>query len=160
MRVAHLALDLGLGHQRGDRVDDDEIDRAGAHELVGDLERLLAVVGLRDQQLLDLDAEPARVVDVERVLGVDERAHAAGALRLGDRVQRQRGLARRLGAVDLDDAAARQAADAEREVERDRAGRDDVDLGAISPPSSGMIAPLPNCFSMAAMAPAPPSSSP
>src|SRR5262249_31393673 len=31
-------------------------------------------------------------------------------------------------AVDLDDAAARQAADAERDVEAERAGRDDVDL--------------------------------
>ena len=127
MRVAHLALDLGARRQRGDRVDDDQIDRAGAHERVGDLERLLAAVGLRDQQILEVDAEPPRVVGVERVLGVDERAHAAGALRLGDRVQRQRGLARRLRAVDLDDASARQAAAAERDVERDRAGRDDLD---------------------------------
>ena len=101
-----------------------------------------------------LDAELARVADVERVLGVDERAHAAGALRLGDRVQRQRRLAGRLGAVDLDDAAARQAADAERDVEADRAGRDRRRSRPMSPPDSGMIAPLPNCFSMAAMAPA------
>ena len=100
------------------------------------------------------DAELARVADVERVLGVDEGAHAARALRLGDRVQRQRRLARRLGAVDLDDAAARQAADAEREVEADRAGRDRRRSRRCRRPTSGMIAPLPNCFSMAAMAPA------
>ena len=74
-----------------------------------------------------IDAEPARVVGVERVLGIDERAHAARALGLGDRVQRQRGLARRLRAVDLDDAAARQPAAAERDIERDRAGGDDLD---------------------------------
>ena len=59
--VAHLALDLGLGHERRDRVDDDDVDRAGAHEHVGDLERLLAVVGLRDEQLVGLHAELARV---------------------------------------------------------------------------------------------------
>ena len=88
--------------------------------------------GCETSRSLEVDAEPARVVDVERVLGVDERAHAARALRLGDRVQRQRGLARRLGAVDLDDAAARQAADAERDVERDRAGRDGLDLGDLA----------------------------
>ena len=50
----------------------------------------------------------------------------------GDRVQGQRRLARRLGAVDLDHPAARQAAHAEREVEADRAGRDDVDLGDVA----------------------------
>ena len=49
----------------------------GADEHVGDLERLLAVVGLRDEQLVGLHAELARVGRVERVLGVDERGDAA-----------------------------------------------------------------------------------
>ncbi len=60
---------------------------------------------------------------VERVLGVDERRHAAGLLRVGDRVQRERRLAAGLRAVDLDDAPSRQPADAERHVERDRPRR-------------------------------------
>src|SRR5690606_28116455 len=38
-------------------------------------------------------------------------------LRLGDDLQRERGLTRRLGAVDLDHPPARQAAHAEREVQ-------------------------------------------
>ena len=125
---------------------------ARAHQLIGDLERLLAVVRLRHQQLLETHAEPSRVLRIERVLGVDERAGAAQPLRLGDRVQRQRRLARRLGAEDLDDPAARQPADAERHVERQRSRRDDLDVADVLAPSSGMIAPLPNCFSMAAMA--------
>ena len=78
-RVAHLAFDLGLGRERGDRVDDDQVDRARAHQHVGDLERLLAGVGLRDQQLLRLTPSFLRVCDVERVLGVDEGADAAAA---------------------------------------------------------------------------------
>ena len=41
--------------------------------------------------------------------------------------KRERGFAGRLRAVDLDDAAARQAADAERDVETERAGGDDFD---------------------------------
>ena len=36
---------------------DDNIDRAGTDQHLGDLERLLAVVGLGDQQLVDVDAE-------------------------------------------------------------------------------------------------------
>ena len=47
--IAHLAFDFGLGHQRRDRVDDDHVDAARAHQHVGDFEALLAGVGLRDQ---------------------------------------------------------------------------------------------------------------
>src|SRR3954469_8050553 len=42
--VTHLALDLGAGHERRDRVDDDDVERAGADEHVGDLQRLLTGV--------------------------------------------------------------------------------------------------------------------
>ena len=45
---------------------------------------------------------------------------------LGQDVLAESGLARGLGAEDLGDSAARDAADAERKVQRDRAGRDDV----------------------------------
>ena len=100
----------------------------GADEHVGDLERLLAVVGLRDEQLVDVHAEVLGVQGVHGVLRVYERAHAAELLGLGDDVVDQRRLARGLRAEDLDDAAARHAADAEREVERQRAGGDRIDL--------------------------------
>ncbi len=122
--VAHLAFDFGLGHERRHRVDDDDVDGAGAHQRLGDLERLLAGVGLGDEQVVGLDAELSGVAHVEGVLGVDEGGDAALLLGLGDRVQRQRGLAGRLRAVDLDDASPREAADAERDVEGDGARRD------------------------------------
>src|SRR5215469_2715189 len=44
--VPHLALDLGPGHQGRDRVDDDDVDRAGADQHVRDLQCLLTGVGL------------------------------------------------------------------------------------------------------------------
>ena len=44
--IAHLALDLGPRRERGHRVDDDDVERARADEHVGDLEGLLAGVGL------------------------------------------------------------------------------------------------------------------
>src|SRR3712207_7844049 len=44
------ALDLGAGHECRDGVDDDDVERAGADQHVGDLERLLPRVGLGDQQ--------------------------------------------------------------------------------------------------------------
>src|SRR3546814_6961141 len=44
--------------------------------------------GLADQQVLDIDAELGGIGRVERVLGVDESAGAAGLLALGDGLQR------------------------------------------------------------------------
>ncbi len=82
VHVAHFAFDFGLGHQRRHRVDDDHVDRAGAHQHVGDFEGLLAGVRLRDQQVVDVDAELLGVRRVERVLGVDEGGGAAGLLAL------------------------------------------------------------------------------
>ena len=61
------------------------------------------------------------------MLGVHERGHAAELLGLGNHLQRQRRLARRLRPEDLDDAAARHAAHAERVVDADRAGGNGVD---------------------------------
>src|SRR4051794_21892774 len=128
MAVAHLAFEFGARHQRRDRIDDEYVDRPGAHQRVGDFERLLAGIRLRNQQIVDIDPKLFGIERVERVLGVDKGAGAAAFLRLGDDVQRQRRLARAFRAVYLDDAASRQAADAERDIEPERAGRDHVDV--------------------------------
>ena len=93
----------------------------------GDFERLLAVIRLRHQQIVDIHAQLAGVGRIERVLHVDERRHAALLLRLGDHLQRDGRFAGRLRPEDLVDAAAREAADAQRGVQRNRAGRDHRD---------------------------------
>ena len=81
----------------------------GPHQDLADLERLLARVGLRDQEVLDVDAQLLRVLGVERMLGIDVRGHPAGPLRVRHDVQAERRLAARLRAVDLGDAAARES---------------------------------------------------
>ena len=128
MGVAHLTLDLGAGHERRDGVDHEHVERARADQHLGDLERLLTVVRLGQEQVVDVDADAAGVARVHRMLGVDEGRQAALALGLGDHVVAERRLARGLGAEHLDHAAAGQPADAEGEVERQRTGRDDVDV--------------------------------
>ncbi len=94
MRIAHLALDFGLGRQCRHRVDDDDVDRARTHEHVGDLQRLLARVRLRDQQFVDVDAQLFGIGRVERVFGIDERSRAARLLGFRNNLQGQRRLAR------------------------------------------------------------------
>jgi hypothetical protein len=70
------------------------------------------------------------------MLGVDEGADATPALSLGDHVVDEGRLAGGLRAEDLDDAAARQAADSKRETET--AARSFI----------FMTDPLPNCRSI------------
>ncbi len=55
------------------------------------------------------------------MLGVDEGGRAAGFLRRGDDVKREGGLSGGLRTEDLDDPAAREAADAEGHVHGERA---------------------------------------
>src|SRR5688500_8527162 len=61
------------------------------------------------------------------MLGIDKGRQTAELLRLGNHLQRQCGLARRLRPEDLDDTAARHAADTERVIDADRARGDRVD---------------------------------
>ena len=144
MAVAHLALDLRLGDQGGDRVQHDHVNGPGPDQGVHDLQGLLARGGLGDQQLVDVDAQVAGVLGVDRVLGVHEGGHAALLLGLGDHVVGDGRLARRLGPVDLRNAPARDAPHAEREVQGQRAGRDRLDLlvGPLAQPHDGAGAEL------------------
>ena len=91
--IAHLAFELDARRQRRDGVQRDDVDGAGADEHVADLERLLAVVGLGDEQLVDVDPDLTRVERIHRVLGVDERADPAELLSLSEDVVDERRLA-------------------------------------------------------------------
>ena len=57
-----------------------DVDRAGGDQGAGDLQRLLAVVGLRNQQVVHVDAQLPGVQRIQRVLGVDERGGPARRL--------------------------------------------------------------------------------
>src|ERR1022692_1217549 len=135
--VAHFAFDFRLRHERGDRVDDNDVDSARAHQHVGDFEALLPRVRLGDEHLAHIDAELACIDRIESVLGVDIGRDSAGLLHLRDHLKAERRLAGGFGPVDLDHTPARQAADTERDIEAERSGRHDLqivlDLGLAHP---------------------------
>ncbi len=85
------------------------------------------MVGLRDEEIVNIHAEFAGVAGIERVLGVDESGLAAELLRFGNDLQREGGLAAGLRAVDFNNAAARKTAHAKSGVNRKAAAGDDVD---------------------------------
>ncbi|MNS92258.1 hypothetical protein D3C72_1263870 [compost metagenome] len=131
MHVTHFAFDFSLRYQCCHGVDDDHVNGVGTHQHVGDFQGLFAGVRLGNQQVVDVDAQLAGVLRVEGVFGVDEGAGGAVFLGFGDDRQGQRGLTRRFRAVDLDDTAFWQAADAQGDVQAQRAGGDGRDSLAL-----------------------------
>ena len=122
MRVPHVTLDLGFRYEGSHRIDDDDIHGTRAHQDLADLEALLPCIRLRDQERLDVHAQFAGVLGVESMFGVNEGGDTAVALRVGDDVQAERGLAARLRPVNLGHAPTRNSPHADRRVEVDRAG--------------------------------------
>ena len=92
--VAHVAFDFGARGECGDRIDHDQIDRAAAHQAIDNFKRLLAGVGLADEQLVEVDAQLLRVLRIQRMLGIDKGAGAAYFLHFGNHLQGERGFAR------------------------------------------------------------------
>src|ERR671914_156190 len=128
MRVAHLSLDLSPRYQGSDRVNNDDVEGAGAHEGIRYLQGLFAVIRLGKVEVLEVNPDSLGVGRVEGVLGVDEGGEAPCFLRLGDDVQGEGRLAAGLWTEDLDDATPWDAANAEGEVEGQGAGRYAGDL--------------------------------
>ena len=125
---AHLAFQLGLGHQRRHGINHDHVQRVRARQRLANGQRLLAAVGLRHQQVVQVHAELLGVGRVQRVLGVNERGQPAGLLRVGDDVQHQGRFAGGFRAENLHHPAARNAAHAQRQVHGQRARGDDFDF--------------------------------
>lgn len=62
------------------------------------------------------------------MLDIDEGGESAAFLRLGDDRERERRFSRRFGAKNFYDTPARKTADAQRAVDQDVAGRDDINI--------------------------------
>ena len=96
VRVAHLAFDLGARHERGHRVDHDTSTPPERTSVSAISSACSPVSGWETSRSSTLTPQARGVAGIERVLGVDEGARRRRALRLGDDVQAERRLARRL----------------------------------------------------------------
>ena len=122
MAVAHFAFDFGFGYEGCHRIDDHHVYAAAAHQHVADFQRLLAGIGLGNQQIFYFYTEFAGVNRVERIFGINKGAGSAVFLALGDGFQTEGGFAGRFRAEDFNNAAARQAAYAQGQIQAQRAG--------------------------------------
>ena len=117
MGISHVPFDFGTGDEGGDGIDDDDIDGVGADEGFADFESLFTGIRLADEEVFEADAQVARVGGVHGVLDIDVGGGAAGLLGFGHDVLCERALAGGFGAEDFGDPAARDAADAEGNIE-------------------------------------------
>src|SRR4029077_15831885 len=88
--IANFALQFGPCHQRGDRIDHDDIKRIRADERFTDTQGFFPRARLRDQQVVKINTKLLRIPLIQRVFDVDERSEAATFLRLRDHGQRKR----------------------------------------------------------------------
>ena len=144
--VAHVAFEFCPGHESGDAVHDDNVHGAAAHEVLHDLQRLLAGVRLRDEERVHLHAALCGVGGVQCVLSVYVGGGAAATLRFRDDVAAERGLSCGLRSEYLGDPPLRDPSYAQGQVQRDGARGDGFHvqaLGGFSQPHDRSVPELP-----------------
>ena len=124
---AHLAFEFGLGHQRGHRIDDDDVDGSRTGQRLADGQSLFAGVGLGDQKFIDIHSKFLGVGRVQSVLSIDESSDTTGLLGVGDQVQHQSGFSGGFWTVDLHHTATGHAAHTQRKIDSECPGGDDLD---------------------------------
>ena len=125
--LAHGPFELRLGDEGCHRVHDHDVHRAGAHQHVGDLQGLFAVVRLGDEQIVGTHPQTPRIIHIQGMLGVDERGNAALTLGLGNDMQGQRGLSRGLGTVNFRYPALGDAAHSQGQIQGNGTRRNNRD---------------------------------
>ena len=126
--IANLSFEFLFGDERRDGVEDDDVEGVGANKRFDDAERFFAGARLRDQEVVEIDAQLAGILRVERVLDVDEGSQAAALLRLSDDREGESRFAGGFRAEDLHNPPPRHTADAEGAVDQNVPGGDDVDI--------------------------------
>ena len=126
--VADLAFQLRFRDESGDRIEHNHVERIRTHERLADAERFFTRARLRDEQIVEVHAQPPGVLRIERVFDVDEGGEAAALLRLRDHREGKRGFAGRFRPENFHHSAARKSTHAQRAIDQDVAGRDDIDI--------------------------------
>ena len=147
VRIADLAFEFLLWHQRGDGVDDDDIDGVALDEHFGDVHGLFAGAGLADQEGFQLHAEFFRPGGIQGVFGVDESGDAAVALVLATTCRARVVLPLDSG-PKISTTRPQGMPWPPRAMSNERLPVEMPRIGVVVPMPSGMMAPSPNSFSI------------
>ena len=120
---SHVALNLRLWNECRDGVYHDDVDGTAVYKRIHDLKCLLARIRLGNEEILGVDPQFASILRIERVLCIDKCGKSSCLLCLCNHVEGDGCLTGGFGAVNLDDASARDASNAKGNIERQDAGR-------------------------------------
>ena len=112
MGISHIPIDFRLGHKSRHGVHDDDVNGTAPHQCLHDVQGLFPRVRLGDEQFIDVNAQLLGIDRVQSVLRINKRRNPPCLLRLRNHVQGDRGLARRLRPIDLDNPSPRNPSDA------------------------------------------------
>ena len=96
--------------------------------VVSDLQGLFPGIRLGDEELAHIHAQLGGIDRVQRVLGIDESRDTASLLRFRHCVESERGLAGTFRTINLDDAALRQTANTQGNIQPQRTGGNRFDI--------------------------------
>ncbi len=105
MTVSHVPIDLSLGGESGNRVDDDHIHSTTAYEGFTDFKGLFATVRLTDPKLVNINSKLLRICGIQGMLSIDECGDSSGFLAFCDGMQGQGSLSAAFRSVNLYDTA-------------------------------------------------------
>ena len=126
MDVAHIPFHLGPGNQGRHAVDYNAIDGAAPYQLFRYIQSLFGAVRLGDQQIVQIQPAITRVMRVHGVLHIDIGGQTTRLLGLRHNVNSQGGLACRFGAIDFSNAPPGNSTHAQRQVQGQGAGGNDL----------------------------------
>ena len=123
MRIAHFTFQLSPRDKSGHRINHQNINRARTHQCIGDLERLLARIGLGNQEIININAQLFGIGRIQRMLGINNRTGAPGLLRFSNNMQSQCGFTGTFRPVNFCNTPTGQPANAKANIQADRACR-------------------------------------
>ncbi len=100
-----LGVDLDLGGESSDRIENDHPDLSTLDEGFESAEGLFGAAGFDDQEVVESDTQDTCVAEIEAVFSVDVNGQSTGLLTGLDRVEGQGGFADACIAKDLDHSA-------------------------------------------------------
>ena len=120
MGISHISVDLRLRHQSGHRVHDHYIHSAGANHHLRNLQRLLAVIRLRNIEVINIHADILCIDRIQGMLRVDKTGDPAPFLNLGHHMESHRCFTAGFRAVNLDHTSPRHASQSQGNIQTQR----------------------------------------
>ena len=123
MAVSHLSLDLCLGNQGCNRVHDYNIQSAGAHHSLSDLQSLFSVIRLRNIKIVDIHTDIFCINRIKRMLRINKSRNSAAFLNLCNHMQGNGCFTTGFRSIDLNNTSLGHAAYSKGNIKPQRAGR-------------------------------------